>query len=112
MIFFILIWSISSLGFFALASSMSKHQKQIFGHELDAAKTKYAAIEGWTLLITSLIICLLSGAITNMVSYWVAALTFAAFFTGLCLSYLETKIKKIAALTAFIAAISGFIHLI
>ena len=36
MIFFILIWSICTVAFFALASCMSKHQKQIFGRELTA----------------------------------------------------------------------------
>ena len=51
MMFSLLIWSLSALGFFALASSMSKHQKQIFGHELDAAKTRTAAACGWTIVI-------------------------------------------------------------
>lgn len=46
MMFFFFIWSISSLGFFALASSMTKHQKQIFGHELNSQKTRYATIIG------------------------------------------------------------------
>ncbi|GEM_PF-4880305 len=32
MIFFLLIWSISSLAMIALASVMSKHQNQIYGH--------------------------------------------------------------------------------
>ncbi len=30
MIWFLIIWTLATLGFFALASSMSKHQKQIF----------------------------------------------------------------------------------
>lgn len=111
MIFFILIWSISSLGFFALASSMSKHQKQIFGHELQASKTKLATIIGWVLLTISLVICLVSGAATNMSSYWIGALTFAALFTGLCLSYFETKIKKITVFTAVIVFISALIYI-
>ena len=39
MMFFLLIWALTSLGFFALATSMSKHQKQIFDTELNPAKT-------------------------------------------------------------------------
>lgn len=111
MIFFILIWSISSLGFFALASSMSKHQKQIFGHELEASKTQLATIIGWVLLAISLVICLVSGAITNMASYWIGALTFSALFSGLCLSYFDSKIKQIAVITAVISFISGLIYI-
>ncbi len=34
MMFFLLIWALSSLGFFALACSMSKHQKQFYSKEL------------------------------------------------------------------------------
>ncbi|MEG1093415.1 MAG: DUF3325 domain-containing protein, partial [Acinetobacter sp.] len=34
MIWFLIIWALATLGFFALASSMSKHQKQIFAKEL------------------------------------------------------------------------------
>ena len=33
MIWFLVIWALATLGFFALASSMSKHQKQIFAKE-------------------------------------------------------------------------------
>ncbi len=111
MMFFLLIWSLSALGLFALASAMSKHQKQIFGHELDAAKTRTAAACGWILLMIALLICILSGSVSNMISYWLGALTFAALFTGLCLSYLETKIKKIAAITALAGLAAGLIYL-
>ena len=51
MMFFLLIWALTSLGFFALATSMSKHQKQIFDTELNPAKTQLATILGWVLLI-------------------------------------------------------------
>ncbi|MBP8099601.1 MAG: DUF3325 domain-containing protein [Acinetobacter sp.] len=111
MMFFLFIWAMSSLGFFALASSMAKHQKQIFGHELDVQKTKFTTIMGWILLIIALFICIVSGSVSNMMSYWLGALTFAALFTGLCLSYLETKMKTIAIITAVIATLSGLIHL-
>ena len=111
MMFFLLIWSLSALGFFALASSMSKHQKQIFGHELDAAKTRTAAACGWILLMIALLICILSGSVSNMISYWLGALTLAALFTGLCLSYLEARIKKIAIATALTGLTAGLIYL-
>ena len=112
MMFFFFIWSISSLGFFALASSMTKHQKQIFGHELNSQKTRYATIIGWALLIIALMVCIVSGSVSNMISYWLGALTFAALFTGLCLSYLETKIKRIAMIIAILGTLSGFIDIL
>ncbi len=52
MMFFLLIWALTSLGFFALAMSMSKHQKQIFDTELRRLqKHNLPAILGWVLLI-------------------------------------------------------------
>ena len=93
MMFFLLIWSLSSLAFIALASSMSKHQKQIFGNELNAIQTRYATIIGWLLLTFSLVICILSGKLSNMLSFWVGVLSFAALCVGVSLSYFEQKIK-------------------
>ena len=112
MIFFLLIWSLCSIAFFALASSMSKHQKQIFGHELDAAKTRYAAFTGWVLLIIALIICMMSAQLSNMISYWIGVLTFSALFVGLCLSYLNTYIKKITIISVVTFALSLIMFLI
>lgn len=112
MMFFLLIWTLTSLGFFALAMSMSKHQKKIFDTELDPAKTLLATILGWLLLIIALILCLLTGAVSNMISYWLGSLTFAALVVGLSLSYLESKIKVIAMFCVFIASISGILCLI
>ena len=82
MMFFLLIWSLSSLAFIALASSMSKHQKQIFGNELNTIQTRYATIIGWLLLTFSLVICILSGKLSNMLSFWVGVISFAALFVG------------------------------
>jgi hypothetical protein len=112
MILFLMIWSLSSLAFFALASSMSKHQKQIFGRELDESKTRLASISGWGLLILALVICISQGTLSNMISYWLGVLTFSALFVGLCLSYFESRIKKIATATAMIWIISTFTYLI
>ena len=112
MMFFLMIWALTSLGFFALATSMSKHQKQIFDRELDPAKTQLATILGWILLIISLILCLLTGAVSNMISYWLGSLTFAALVVGLSLSYLASKIKVIVMFCVFIASISGIFCLI
>ena len=109
MMFFLLIWSITSLGFFALAASMQKHQKQIFGHFLDISKTRLASIFGWSLLITGLILCLFAGAMSNMVSYWIGSLSFAALLVGLSLSYAETKIKPIAIACVVVAFLTGII---
>ncbi|WP_406612931.1 DUF3325 domain-containing protein [Acinetobacter schindleri] len=109
MMFFLFIWSVSALGFIALAASMSKHQKQIFGKELDAGKTRLATLAGWVLLIIALIFCLFSGTISNMVSYWLGSLTFAALAVGLSLTYFESKIKIISIGFVLIAFISGLI---
>ena len=112
MMFFLLIWALTSLGLFALAASMSKHQKQIFAQELDASKSRLVSIIGWVILILALILCLFAGTISNMISYWLGSLTFAALVVGLSLSYLESKVKIIAAGCAVIAMISGIICLI
>ncbi|CAM9178124.1 MULTISPECIES: DUF3325 domain-containing protein [Acinetobacter] len=112
MMFFLLIWALTSLGMFALAASMSKHQKQIFAKELDAPKTKIASILGWVILTIALILCLFAGTISNMISYWLGSLTFAALVVGLSLSYLESKIKVIASICVVIAVISAIICLV
>lgn len=112
MILFLVMWSLTSLAFFALASSMSKHQKQIFGRELDKSKTRLASISGWGLLLLALVVCIYQGTLSSMISYWVGVLTFSALFVGLCLSYFESKIKKIAIATAMIWIISTFTYLI
>ena len=110
MSFFLLIWSISSLAFIALASAMSKHQKQIFNCELNLAQSRIATILGWLLLLTSLVICLLSGKISSMLSYWVGVSTFAALLIGLMLSYYSDKIKSLTYLLIGLTIITtGFL---
>lgn len=112
MIFFLMIWSLCSIAFFALASSMSKHQKQIFGHELKPSKTRLVLILGWVLLLITLILCIMSAQLSNMISYWIGVLTFSALFVGLCISYLATNIQKIAIVTLLIFGLSLILHLI
>ncbi|WP_111860120.1 DUF3325 domain-containing protein [Acinetobacter sp. CFCC 10889] len=112
MIFFILIWSVCNLGFFALASAMSKHQKQIFNKTLSEQQTRILSGLGWLLLIIAMIICAYSGNLSNMLSYWVGVLTFSALFVGLCLSYIAEKIKIIALCNIALGLISGLIILI
>src|SRR5690606_20287140 len=112
MMFFFLIWALTSLVLFAIAMSMSKHQKQIFAQELDTSKTRLASILGWVILILALILCLFAGTISNMISYWLGSLTFAALVVASSLSYLESRIKVIVMFCVFIASISGIICLI
>lgn len=112
MSWFLLIWSINCLGFIALASSMNKHQKQIYGKTLDANKTRLAQILGWVLLLIAFIACISKAQLSNMISYWIGVLTFSALFVGLCLSYFETQIKKIAIACIGIALISLVVYLI
>lgn len=112
MTFFLLIWSISSLGFIALAASMSKHQKQIFSCFLDVSKTRLASFLGWGLLAVALILCILAGDMSNMISYWIGSLSFAALFVCLSLSYFEDKIKLMTITCCIIAVITGVIYCI
>ncbi|WP_089604675.1 DUF3325 domain-containing protein [Acinetobacter piscicola] len=112
MTFFILIWSLSNLAFIALASSMSKHQKQIFARELGQKYTIIAAICGWSLLALSLSFCLMMGRLSTQLSYWVGVLTFSALFIGLCLSYYSPKIKMITLICLMISLIAGMTQLI
>lgn len=109
MMFFLLIWSLCSLAFIALASSMSKHQKQIFGNELNTIQTRYATIIGWLLLTFSLVICILSGKLSNMLSFWVGVLSFAALFVGVSLSYFEQKIKAFTLALCILSLMSATI---
>lgn len=107
MMFFLLICSLCSLAFIALASSMSKHQKQIFGNQLNAKQTRYATIIGWLLLTFSLVICILSGKLSNMLSFWVGVLSFSALFVGVSLSYFEQKIKAFTLALCIICLMSA-----
>lgn len=109
MMFFLLIYSLCSLAFIALASSMSKHQKQIFGNELNTIQTRYATIIGLLLLTFSLVICILSGKLSNMLSFWVGVLSFAALFVGVSLSYFEQKIKAFALALCMLSFMSATI---
>ncbi|MDQ9009776.1 DUF3325 domain-containing protein [Acinetobacter gerneri] len=95
MIWFLLIWSLSTLGFFALASTMSKHQKQIFKRELAIKHTVLAKVIGWLLLIISLVLCVKHFNLSTAISYWIGVLSFSALFVAWCLSYAENQIKKI-----------------
>ena len=113
MSWFIFVWALSNVGFIALASSMSKHQKQIFGQELNANQTKLAMLMGWVLLIAALIACLLHGdSVSNMISYWIGVLSFSALTVGLTLSYFEKKVKALGLVSIALAVISLIITLI
>ncbi len=101
MTFFFCVWAISALGFFGLASSIAKHQKQYFNKELNVNKSRLATLLGWCGLIISLGICLSLGKPSNNVSYWFGAITLSALFVGLCTSYYAQYFKKIVlALTS------------
>lgn len=112
MIFFLMIWSICSVGLFALTSSMEKHQKQIFGQKLPLNKTKLATISGWVLLIIALILSIQHAQLSNMISYWIGVITFSSLWVGLSLSYFESKLKQIWIATGIIAIISLLLHFI
>ena len=112
MIFFLLIWAINTLGFIALASSMSKHQKQFFNHELSTSQTKSTTCIGWILLLIALILSLLPNTLSNGISYWVGVLTFSALFVGLTLSYFAHKIKMIIVILLIITLFTAVMTVI
>lgn len=112
MMWFLLIWSLNSMAFFALASSMSKHQKQMFNRELAPTQTRLASIVGWVMLLISFIACICTMQISNGMSYWVGTLSFAALFVGLTLSYFAHKAKLLAILSAVLAVICFILTLI
>lgn len=103
MIWFLTLWSLSSLGFISLACSMSKHQKQLFGHELSPQKTTLAQYLGWIILGLSLMASIWHSNFSIGISYWLGAISFSALFVAWCLSYFETHFKMISlALTGIL----------
>ena len=112
MIFFLMIWSICSVGLFALASSMEKHQKQIFAQKLPPNKTRLATLSGWLSLVIALILSIQQAQLSNMISYWIGVITFASLWVGLSLSYFESKVKQIWITTGIIAIISLILYFI
>lgn len=94
---FLLIWALCNLGFFGLASSMSKHQKQIYTENLAPSKTRIAQYLGWLMLAVSLVVTTLqSDSLSNMISYWIGVLSFSALAIGLLLSYYAHYVKAFA----------------
>lgn len=112
MMHFILIWSLSSLGFISLASTMSKHQKQMFGQELETSKNHFAQISGWILLGISLVLSISSNTLSNGISYWIGILTLSALGVGLMLSYYSHKMKLFAIILSGLVILSAVFHLI
>lgn len=110
MMLFLLIWSLTCLGFAGLAASMTKHQKHIFQAELSKIQSTQAMVIGWVFLIMALIICLSAGTLSNMISYWVGCLSFAAMSVAICLSYYAEQLKKFAIVCVIIALISAILH--
>lgn len=109
MILFLCIWALSALGLFALACSMSKHQKQFFSNQLSSNKTRIATIIGWCALILSLLICLSHGKPSNDISYWLGVITLAALFVATCMSYCAHHFKKIVCALGFVFVFSALI---
>lgn len=112
MIWFIMILSLNVLAFTALASTMSKHQKQFFAKELDANKTRLAQIFGWILLAIIAIYCSVELGIANGLSYWVGVLTFAGLIVIAVLSYYPTRFKLLCIVSASLFLISLILNLI
>ena len=112
MSYFLLIWSLSALGFLALASSMQKHQKQLFSTELSSKHSQLAKISGWLLLILSLALCFIAYPTSNAISYWIAVLSFAGVATILWLSYATFKTQHYAMALGGLSVISALLSFI
>ena len=92
MIWFLIIWTLTTLGFLHLpAVCLSTKSKSLLKKKLQ--QTRLATTVGWFLLIVSLLICLTQGHWSTEISYWVGVISFAALFVGLCLSYFEQKLR-------------------
>ena len=111
MMFFLLIWSLSTLGFVGLACSMSKHQKQIAAKVWSKSETNLAKFMGWLLILLALVVCIFNGTLSNMISYWVGTLSFAALTVALALTYLETKVKYLVVFAIIVAVVSSLVLL-
>lgn len=106
MIFFLLIWSILSLGFLALALAMEKHQKQLLSQALCPSLTRLVQCGGYLCLVLALSLCIAHYHIANGISYWVGAMTFSAFFILMMLSYF-THLFKITLLLSLLIITTG-----
>jgi hypothetical protein len=111
MMFFLLIWSLSTLGFVGLACSMSKHQKQIAAKVWSKSETNLAKYIGWLFIVLALVVCILNGTLSNMISYWVGTLSFAALTVALTLTYIETKVKYLVATALVVTVVSSLVLL-
>lgn len=112
MSWFIMIFSLSLIGFSALASSMSKHQKQFFGKELAPKTTRLAHIFGWTLLAIVAIYCSSVLGIANGLSYWLGVLTCAGFIVIAVLSYYPTRFKLLCMVSTSLFLLSLILNII
>lgn len=112
MIWFIMIFSLSVLGFTALASGMSKHQKQFFGKELDHTKARLAQLFGWILLTVIAVYCSVELGIANGLSYWIGVLTFAGFIVMAVLSYYPKRFKLLCMVSASLFLLSLILNLL
>lgn len=112
MSFFIMILSLTALGFTGLAAAMSKHQKQFFDVELSSNKTHLAKWVGWLLLIISMLLCTWQLNVANGLSYWLCAITASAFLVMGVLSYYPKQFKTLCISSSVLFVISLVIHLI
>lgn len=112
MMWFLLIWSLNNLAFFALASSMAKHQKQLFARELAPTQSRLARLMGWLILTLSFIACLYDMQVSNGISYWIGILSFSALLVAVTLTYFAHRAILLAILSLILAVISLILTLI
>jgi len=77
------------LGFAALSMGMSRHQRDVLGKALPAARTRSVKLAGWLLLAASWAAAIASDGAALGSVYWLGALTFGALVVALSVTRLS-----------------------
>lgn len=95
MIFFLLIWSISVLGFFAFATSTSKLQQKVFQRLFSTQYNVLLKVLGFVFILISLSLSFRFIPLNDVAMYWIGSLVLAALTVGLSFYCYASKIKLI-----------------
>ena len=87
-----LLLCISIWGLSCLATSMNKHQRDIFVAPISDKKSKLLKSAGWGILTLSACIAIFAAGISVGLSEWVGIITFAAFIVAFIVTYQPRRI--------------------
>ena len=88
---------ISIAGFAALALSMHKHHRDVFGTAPTRGRTLTLQGIGWLLLSASVSICIAHSGWSIGLVLWIGLLTFAALTVALLLTYALPSVRRSSA---------------